>query len=82
MSYNMDSRQQTIQYLMLEASELSKVCAEALMAINKNKADIKVEAQVGVLLNAVKEATIQLAFSEDRVMVAAEKEQLRREKDL
>ncbi len=78
----MDSRQQTIQYLMLEASELSKVCAEALMAINKNKADIKVEAQVGVLLNAVKEATIQLAFSEDRVMVAAEKEQLRREKDL
>ncbi len=78
----MDSRQQTIQYLMLEASELSKVCAEALMAINKNKADIKVETQVGVLLNAVKEATIQLAFSEDRVMAAAEKEQLRREKDL
>ncbi len=78
----MDSRQQTIQYLMLEASELSKVCAEALMAINKNKADIKVETQVGVLLNAVKEATIQLAFSEDRVMVAAEKEELRREKDL
>jgi len=67
---------------MLEASELSKVCAEALMAINKNKADIKVETQVGVLLNAVKEATIQLAFSEDRVMVAAEKEELRREKDL
>ncbi len=67
---------------MLEASELSKVCAEALMAVNRNKADIKVEQQVGVILNAIKEATTQLNFSEDRLMVAVEKEQLRREKEL
>ncbi len=78
----MDSRQQTIQYLMLDASELSKVCAEALMAVHRNKADIKVEQQVGVILNAIKEATIQLNFSEDRLMVVVEKEQLRREKEL
>jgi hypothetical protein len=78
----MDSRQQTIQYLMLEASELTKVCAEALLAVNRNKADIKVEQQVGVLLNAIKEATMQLNFSEDRLMVAVEKEELRRSKEL
>ena len=67
---------------MLEASELTKVCAEALLAVNRNKADIKVEQQVGVLLNAIKEATMQLNFSEDRLMVAVEKEELRRSKEL
>ena len=78
----MDSRQQTIQYLMLEANELTKVCAEALLAVNRNKADIKVEQQVGIILNAIKEATTQLNFSEDRLMVAVEKEELRRGKEL
>lgn len=67
---------------MLEANELTKVCAEALLAVNRNKADIKVEQQVGVILNAIKEATTQLNFSEDRLMVAVEKEELRREKEL
>jgi hypothetical protein len=52
------------------------------MAVHRNKADIKVEQQVGVILNAIKEATIQLNLSEDRLMVAVEKEQLRREKEL
>jgi hypothetical protein len=78
----MDSRQQTLQYLMLEASELSKVCAEALMAVHKTKADAKVELQVASLLNAIKEGTEQLKFDENRMMVAVEKEQLRREKEL
>lgn len=78
----MDSRQQTLQYLMLEASELSKVCAEALMAVQKTKADAKVELQVASTLNAVKEAVVQLKFNEERMMAAAEKEQLRREKEL
>lgn len=67
---------------MLEANELTKVCAEALLAVNRNKADIKVEQQVGVILNAIKEATTQLNFSEDRLMVAVEKEELRRGKEL
>jgi len=78
----MDSRQQTLQYLMLEASELSKVCAEALMAIHKNKADAKVEIQVACLLNAIKEGTEQLKFDENRMMAAVEKEQLRREREI
>lgn len=67
---------------MLEANELTKVCAEALLAINTNKADIRVEQQVGVILNAIKEATTELNFSEDRLMVAVEKEELRRGKEL
>ena len=67
---------------MLEASELSKVCAEALMAIHKNKADAKVEVQVACLLNAIKEATEQLKFDENRMMAAVEKEQQRREREL
>lgn len=67
---------------MLEANELTKVCAEALLAVNRNKADVKVEQQVGVILNAIKEATTQLNFSEDRLMVAVEKEELRRGKEL
>lgn len=67
---------------MLEAIELSKVCAEALMAIHETKADAKVELQVACLLNAIKEGTEQLKFDEDRMMVAVEKEQLRREKEL
>lgn len=67
---------------MLEASELSKVCAEALMAVNRSKADVKVELQVASTLNAVREAVVQLKFSEERMMVAAEKEQMRREKEL
>lgn len=67
---------------MLEANELTKVCAEALLAVNRNKADIKVEQQVGIILNAIKEATTQLNFSEDRLMVAVEKEELRRGKEL
>jgi len=78
----MDSRQQTLQYMMLEASELSKVCAEALMAIHKNKADAKVEIQVASLLNAIKEGTEQLKFDENRMMAAVEKEQQRREREL
>lgn len=78
----MDSRQQTLQYMMLEASELSKVCAEALMAIHKGKADAKVEIQVACLLNAIKEGTEQLKFDENRMMATVEKEQLRREKEL
>lgn len=68
--------------MMLEASELSKVCAEALMAIHKNKADAKVEIQVACLLNAIKEATEQLKFDENRMMAAVEKEQQRREREL
>ena len=67
---------------MLEASELSKVCAEALMAIHKNKADAKVEVQVACLLNAIKETTEQLKFDENRMMAAVEKEQTRREREL
>ena len=68
--------------MMLEASELSKVCAEALMAIHKNRADAKVEIQVASLLNAIKEATEQLKFDENRMMAAVEKEQQRREREL
>lgn len=67
---------------MLEASELSKVCAESLMAIHKGKADARVEIQVACLLNAIKEATEQLKFDENRMMAAVEKEQMRREKEL
>lgn len=67
---------------MLEASELTKVCADALMAVNRNKADAKVELQVATILNAIKEATEQLKFDESRMMAAVEKEQLRREKEL
>lgn len=67
---------------MLEASELSKVCAEALMAVHKTKADAKVEFQVASLLNAIKEAIEELNLDEGRMMAAAEKEQLRREKEL
>lgn len=68
--------------MMLEASELSKVCAAALMAIHKGKADAKVEIQVACLLNAIKEGTEQLKFDENRMMATVEKEQLRREKEL
>jgi len=78
----MDSRQQTIQYLMLEASELSKVCAEGLLAVNRKKADVKIEQQVAVLMNAIKEATEQLKFEEERLFVAIEKEQKKRETEL
>lgn len=67
---------------MLEAAELSKVAAEALLTVNKKKADIKVEQQVAVLMNAIKEATTQLNFDEERMFVAIEKEQKRREGDL
>lgn len=52
------------------------------MAVHKTKADAKVELQVASTLNAVKEAVVQLKFNEERMMVAAEKEQLRREKEL
>jgi len=52
------------------------------MAIHKNKADAKVEIQVASLLNAIKEATEQLKFDENRMMAAVEKEQLRREREL
>jgi hypothetical protein len=78
----MDSRQQTIQYLMLEASELTKVCAEGLMAVHRNKADAKIELQVASVLNAIKESIQQLDFNEERMMASAEKEQLRREREL
>lgn len=78
----MDSRQQTINYLMVEASELSKLCAEALLPANKTKADAKIELQVAVVLSAIKESIEQLKFNEERMMAAAEKEQQRREKEL
>ena len=68
--------------MMLEASELSKVCAEALMAIHKNKADAKVEIQVASLLNAIKEATEQLKFDENRMMAAVSVVLSRRQKEL
>lgn len=52
------------------------------MAVHKTKADAKVELQVASLLNAIKEGTEQLKFDENRMMVAVEKEQIRREKEL
>ena len=52
------------------------------MAIHKNKADAKVEIQVACILNAIKEATEQLKFDENRMMAAVEKEQQRREREL
>lgn len=67
---------------MLEASELSKVCADGLLSVNKNKADIKIEQQVAVVLNAIKETIEQLNFQEDRMQASIEKEQTRREKEL
>lgn len=67
---------------MLEASELSKVCADGLLAVNRNKADIKIEQQVAVVLNAIKEAIEQLKFQEDRMQVSIEKEEVRRGKEL
>lgn len=78
----MDSRQQTIKYLMLEASELSKVCADGLLAVHPNKADIKIEHQVAVVLNAIKETIEQLDLQEDRMQVSIEREQVRRGKEL
>lgn len=67
---------------MLEASELSKVCAEALLTPHRTKADAKVELQVATLMCAIKEISEQLKFDENRMMAAMEREQLRREKEL
>lgn len=80
----MDSRQQSIHYLMIETSELARVCANGLMAIGKKKmeADIRIEAQLAIALSSIKEATYCLNFDEERLMNACEEESQRRSSEI
>lgn len=68
----MDSKQETLVYLMEEAQALAAVCAKQLA--RPDKTHVVLEQQLGKLMSAVKETILNFEIDSDRLEYSAEQE--------